>query len=764
MKFFKQNKTAKSASSTKQWLAVTVMVLLANLGLNQVAIARTSPNLVITTADVEKMRVAITQEGQFKNTFMAKKSSVDEQLAQPIVVPVPKDGGGGYTHERHKKNYKLMYDAGVVFQLTQDQHYAHYVRVMLLEYAELYPTLPLHPKRKMGKQNPGKLFWQSLNEAVWLVYTSQAYDLILPSLTAAEKTKIETGLFRPIVKFLSVDSPETFNKIHNHGTWTTAGVGMTGYVLGEQEWVEQALYGLDKSGNGGFLRQLDELFSPQGYYNEGPYYQRYALMPFVTFAKAIQTNEPQRKIFEYRGGIVLKAIDTTIQLSYNKLFFPINDAIKSKGIDTIELVNGVTIAYGLTGNAGLLDIAKQQDQIILTGDGLKVAQALDEKREQPYAFKSVAFGDGHDGKQGALVIMRQNVDGEQAVLFKPAAQGLGHGHFDKLTWQFYDKGQEIVSDYGAARFLNVEAKYGGRYLPENKTWAKQTIAHNTVVVDEKSNFNGNVEKGNKSHPELLFFEKDDKVTISSARIDSAYKGVSLTRTIALIKLPVHKQTDVEQSLVVDVFDVKSNKKHQYDLPIHYKGQLISTNFKLNTQLTRLPVLGKKNGYQHLWLKAQATPEAGLAQITWLNKNGKFYSHSSIMDGDASYLFTQIGANDPLFNLRNENAFINRKKVSKNHTFVSVLEPHGEYNPSKEFTVSAVSKVQKLSHQKDNNIDIIEIGLAGDKHYLLAFNATEIESEIESENNTKNNQVNKFSFNGAKYQFTGRFKFFEINTH
>ncbi|WP_353537457.1 heparinase II/III family protein [Colwellia sp. KU-HH00111] len=711
------------------------------------AMAKTSPNLVVTTADVKSMRVAITQDGQFKRKFVANKLFVDQQITQAIEVPTPKDGGGGYTHERHKKNYQLMYDTGITYQLTQDDQYAHYVRDMLLTYAELYPTLPLHPKRKMGKQNPGKLFWQSLNEAVWLVYTSQAYDLILSSLTVEEQATIENGLFRPMVKFLSVESPETFNKVHNHGTWTTAAVGMTGYVLGELEWVEQALYGLDKSGKGGFLRQLDELFSPQGYYNEGPYYQRYALMPFVTFAKAIQTNQPERKIFEYRNGIVLKAIDTTIQLSYNQLFFPINDAIKSKGIDTIELVNGVTIAYGLTSDTGLLDIAKQQNQIVLTGDGLKVAQALDNNLATPYQFNSVALGDGNDGRQGALVIMRQNVGGEQALLFKPAAQGLGHGHFDKLTWQFYDKGEEIVSDYGAARFLNVEAKYGGRYLPENNTWAKQTIAHNTVVVDEKTHFNGSVKKGNKHHPELLFFETNENITISSAKIDSAYPGVSLTRTMALINLE-HQ----EQSLVIDVFDVKSTSNHQYDLPVHYKGQLISTSFELDTQLTSLGVLGEANGYQHLWLKAQAQPNAGLAQITWLNDNGRFYTSSSIMDGDASFLFTQIGANDPLFNLRNENAFINRKATSKNHTFVSILEPHGEFNPAKEFTVNAVSRVQTLSHQKNKDIDIVELTTTGGKRYLLAFNAAE---------NVNNKQSNTFLFNGTKYQFSGRFKWFEV---
>lgn len=747
MIFYKQNPANKFVMSVvKKWFAIALVATF-SFGVNQLAVAKTGTNLYITSDDIKNMRMGIKTKGKFQQAFINEKKSVDQQIVKDIVVPLPKDGGGGYTHERHKKNYKLMMSASVVYQLTQDEKYAKYVRDMLLEYAALYPKLPLHPKRKMGKQNPGKLFWQSLNEAVWLVHTSQAYDLILPFLSPTEKDTIETGLFRPIVKFLSVDSPETFNKVHNHGTWTTAAVGMTGYVLGEQEWVEQALYGLDKSGKGGFLKQLDELFSPQGYYNEGPYYQRYALMPFVTFAKVIQTNQPERKIFEYRDGIVLKAIDTTIQLSYNKLFFPINDAIKDKGIDTIELVNGVAIAYGLTGDKGLLDIAKQQDQILLTGEGLKVAKALDNQLEQPYKFKSLAFGDGNNGKQGALVIMRQNVKGEQAVLFKPAAQGLGHGHFDKLTWQFYDKGEEIVSDYGAARFLNVEAKYGGRYLPENKTWAKQTVAHNTIVVDEQSHFNANVKKGNANHPELLFFAKDESVTVSSAYIDTAYEGVSLKRTMALINIP-----EIDQALVVDVFDAQSEKKHQYDLPLHYKGHLISTSFTLDTQLTSLPVLGEKNGYQHLWMKATAKPKAGLSQITWLNENGRFYTQSSIVDGDSSYIFTQIGANDPLFNLRNENAFINRKSNVKNHTFVNVFEPHGEYNPSKEFTLSAVSNVESLSHIKAGKVDVVEVKFFGNKRYLLAFNAEE---------KLAKNQVSTFYFNGSKYQFNGRFKFLEV---
>ncbi|WP_371744407.1 heparinase II/III family protein [Psychrosphaera sp. B3R10] len=701
------------------------------------------PSLVTSKADVVEMRKELTKDGRFKQAFIAQKKQVDAQIAQPIEVPVPKDGGGGYTHERHKKNYQLMYNAGMIYQLTQDEKYADYVRDMLFEYAELYPTLDVHPKRKMKSQNPGKFFWQSLNEAVWLVYTIQAYDLIHDSLDAAEIKNIEQNLLKPVALFLSEGQPSTFNKVHNHGTWATAGVGMAGYVMNEPEWVEKALYDLDKSGKGGFLKQLDQLFSPQGYYNEGPYYQRYALMPFVTFAKAIESNDPKRKIYQHRNGVLLKAIDTTIQLSYNGLFFPINDAIKSKGIDTIELVHGVTVAYGLTNDPGFLDIAQQQDQIILTGDGLKVAQALDKNLAKPYKFKSVAFGDGDDGKQGALVVMRTQVGGDQALLFKPAAQGLGHGHFDKLTWQFYDHGNEIVSDYGAARFLNVEAKYGGRYLPENNTYAKHTIAHNTVVVDETTHFDGNVEKGNNNAPTLNFFETNKFGSVSSGEISTAYDDVRLERTMALINLP-----ELDSTLALDLFDVVATDKHQLDLPLHYQGQLIDTNFELKANASHLMALGKKNGYQHLWLKGQATPEKGLAKVSWLNENGRFYTQTSLVNGDESFMFTQIGANDPNFNLRNENGFVRRVQGTKQHQFVSVLEPHGEYNPSKEYTLEATSRVTGLELTNNGDLALVKISIAGNT-YLVAINkVANKKNKLESELQRKFTYQNKtFSLNG-----------------
>ncbi|MBU2222784.1 MAG: heparinase II/III family protein [Gammaproteobacteria bacterium] len=705
------------------------------------------PNLVMTAADVSEMRKAITKPGRFSKAYSDLKAEVDLHMAQPITVPVPKDGGGGYTHEQHKKNYQLMYNAGILYQLSQDKTYADYVRDMLLAYAQLYPTLDLHPARKVKSQNSGKLFWQSLNEAVWLVHTIQAYDFVYGALSAQDIKRIETKLLKPVALFLSQGQPSTFNKVHNHGTWATAGVGMAGYVMNEPEWVEKALYDLQKSGKGGFIKQLDELFSPQGYYNEGPYYQRYALLPFVTFAKAIENNEPQRKIFQYRDGIVLKAIDTTIQLSYDGLFFPINDAIKSKGIDTIELVHGVALAYSLTQEPGYLGIAKQQDQIILSGDGLKVAQALDKGLAKRYQFDSVAFGDGSDGKQGALVIMRSQLAGEQALLFKPTAQGLGHGHFDKLTWQFYDQGEEIVSDYGAARFLNVEAKFGGHYLPENESYAKQTVAHNTVVVDETSHFDGDVEVGNRNAPVLHFFETSPLGTVSSAKIDTAYQGVALTRTIALVHL-----AELEKSIVLDLFNVDASGEHQLDLPLHYQGQIIDTNFSLSVNTDQLSALGAKNGYQHLWLKGRGLPDQGLAKVSWLNENGRFYTHTSLVNGQEEFLFTQIGANDPHFNLRNEQAFVRRVQNKQQHQFISVLEPHGEYNPGKEYTLEAASQVTKLSYSQQGEVMLLNITIAG-VPYLVAINQA-AEGSIRQD----------FQYQDQSFFINGRLAVFALNDH
>ena len=645
---------------------------------------------------------ALAKDGAgFSQAVQAAKATLEAQIDTPLSIPVPKDPGGGYTHEQHKANGFLLYDVGQLYKLTGEKEYADFAGQALMDYAQVYPSWGIHPARK--EQSPGRMFWQNLNESMFLLNISQCYDAIKDTLSEEQKQKIETDLLRNMADFLSVGAPETFNKVHNHGTWATAAVGLTGYAIGDEEYVEQALLGLDKSGEAGFLKQMDKLFSPDGYYNEGPYYQRFALKPFVVFAQAVQKNNPERKIFEKRDGILKKATYSLIQQNYGGLFFPINDAIKEKGIRTNELLHGVAIAYDLTGDTGLLSIAQEQDTYVLTPESRKLSRDVSAGKATPFDYKSMRLSDGEQGTEGALDILRASADPSGlAVVAKNTSQGLGHGHFDKLGLIVYDEGYEILRDYGAARFLNIEAKFGGHYLFENNAYAKQTVAHNALVVDETSHFDNNLELGNKNAPELGSFVVKDNFSATTASIDTAYDDVTLNRSLAVIK-----DKALLHPVIVDVVKGVSDGVHTYDLPFHYNGHLIETNFPVQANpLSRTP-LGHKNGYEYLWKVAEATPVDGLSQVTWL-LDKRFYSVTSSMPAASSVIFTEVGANDPNFNLRREAGFVLRAKTSGGVSYASVIEPHGEYNPTLEYTLGSHSQLESVEQFSNAAADYVHI--------------------------------------------------------
>lgn len=639
----------------------------------------------------------------FDREVRRARSFVAEMMAEGVDVPRPVDPGGGVTHEQHKRNYRAIHLAGQLYRITGEPRYADYVRDVLLAYADLYPTLGEHPAK--SGQAPGRLFWQVLNDAVWLVNAVQGYAEVRASLGAADRARIDTDVFRRAARFLSVDQQDTFDRIHNHATWATAGVGMTGYLLGDRDVVERALMGSDRSGASGFLRQTELLFSPDGYYAEGPYYQRYALLPFLVFAEAIQRNEPDRRIFERRDGILLKALRTTVQLTYDGHFFPFNDAIKDKSLDTEELYEGIAIGYGQTRDPTLLSVAARQGRTVLTEDGRLVATDVAAGKAQAFPFPSLLLRDGPDGQQGAVAILREGDDTRgTALVAKNTSQGMGHGHFDKLSWQLYDNGHEIVRDYGAARFLNIEAKAGGRYLPENESWAKQTVAHNTLVVDGQSHFGGDVDAADAVAPRQLYYSDAPGLQVSSARVDGAYPDVAITRTLVLADIP-----GLERPAVLDFVTAESATGHRYDLPLHYQGHIVELGFPVHSRVAERPVLGDANGYQHIWVDATATPPGGDAALTWL-LDGRFYTYRFATDGGVEATLGETGANDPAFNLRREPVMLLRTRRAGGTTFATLLEAHGRDDGAAEQTVGSRSRVASLRHDRVDGLDVVRLKL------------------------------------------------------
>jgi hypothetical protein len=695
------------------------------------ACAQTHPMLSLTAEGVEEIRNGGSSV-MFDEVMAHAIRIVDEAITEGVQVPIPKDMAGGYTHEQHKKNYRNMHLAGALFQIIGDTKYALFIKENLMAYAKMYKALPIHPTDR--SYSTGKIFWQCLNDANWLVYTSMAYDCIYDYLSEKERKYLDSELFRPFADFISVENPQFFNRVHNHSTWGNAAVGMIGLVINDEDLIQRALYGIPLSeddakakdddggfifekGKAGFYAQMDNAFSPDGYYTEGPYYQRYAMTPFMFFALALHNTRPELKIFDYRKGLLTKAVYALIYQSDSEgRFFPINDAQKGMSLKAESVVAAVNIAYGITRDSRLLSIAQQQGDLLLDQSGYAISKGIEKGNSQPFIKQSIELTDGANGDEGALGILRtSDEEKEITVVFKYTSQGLGHGHYDKLSYLLYDNSTEVLQDYGAARWVNIDQKAGGRYLKENTSWAKQTIAHNTLVVDQKSHFNGIYDVANSHHSEpYLFHTENENLQVASATESNAYEGVKMRRTLFLLK-----DESFSHPVLIDLMNVQSDEEHSYDLPIQYADHLLETNIDYTISESR-KVMGDNSGYQHIFLEATGSSPDNQMYFNWM-KDDKFYSITSTVDTGDKFLFARIGANDPDFNLRRDAILIHRKENSKNAIFLSAIESHGKYSRVTELVNTPYKEINSLDVvYKDDNYTIFTISSKQGKSWTIMF--------------------------------------------
>lgn len=715
---------------TRRFVAPWLAFVLCGLTLAEVSAAE-HPRLLLTVDGVSQIRSQLGRVPLFDHTLELTKQEIDAEIESGVHVPIPADFSGGYTHERHKRNFFVAEKAGTLFQILGDEKYAEYLRDMLFEYANMYPTLPLHPKERSYAR--GKLFWQCLNDANWLLYMSLGYDAIYEWLSQEDREFLNTHLFRPFADFLSIGNPQFFNRVHNHSTWGTAAVGMLGLVLDDADLIERALYGLADDGlevgalddDGGFIKledqrvgflaNLEEPFSPDGYYTEGPYYQRYAMYPFLAFAIAMQNARPEYGVLQHKNGVLTKAVGALVALSdADGDFFAINDAQKGMSIFTPSMTLAVSAAYAYGDrNPQLLTIAEGQGRVRLDQAGLALASDLAKGKGEQRLQTSVLLRDGSEGNQGGIGVLR---GGDLAAVFKFTAQGLSHGHYDKLSYALHHSGDEVVQDYGLVRFVNIGQKGGGNYLPENTTWAKQSIAHNTMVLDQKSHFGGDYAVGSQHHSNIEYASLDNESLLTIyATETNAYPDSDMRRALSLVSLP-----GLNSPLLVDLFTV-SGKAKVIDLPTHYLGQFLEISEPLVPQ--RVPKkLGTDSGYQHILEEARTEVNNGDAlQFSWLAANRFYTMFRSTNPGD-SFIHGRLGANDPDFNLRRDPMLIHRRSpLSDRSTFVSVIDAHGEYSPVTELSLgqqSAISDVKVVFDTSDYTV--ANIVLRSGDVFILAW--------------------------------------------
>ncbi|WP_153914154.1 heparinase II/III domain-containing protein [Shewanella sp. TC10] len=706
--------------------------------------------ILLTEAEISLLSKEVGRSSLMGKTIAANQKDVDAFMQLPIDIPGHGEAGG-YEHNRHKQNYTYMNLAGRLFLITKQQKYADFVIEVLEQYADKYLTFDFHVQKNT---NPtGRLFHQILNEHCWLFYTSIAYSCVVSEMSEAQQQRIKERIFEPMLDMFTVKYAHDFDRIHNHGIWAVAAVGICGLAIGKREYLEHAVYGLDRDDTGGFLAQISQLFAPSGYYMEGPYYHRYAIRPTCVFAEVLHRHMPEVDIYSYKDGVIGNTVQALLSTAYPNGEFPaLNDASRTMGITDMGVQVAVSVYskhYGLDDN--LLGMAKIQDAVWMHPCGLALSQAFEQASQErdigmPF-WPSVELNEGPEGQSGAQGFIRMQ-DKKQDVfqlVMNYGQHGMGHGNFDTLGITYFNRGQEVLREYGFGRWVNVEPKFGGRYLDENKSYARQTIAHNLVTIDETCQNYFDVARADSIHGIPHFFTVDsDDIKGMSAFANDHYDGFTMQRSVFMLNID-----ELEAPLLLDLYRLNGEGEHQYDYSHQYDGQIIRTNFDYTTH-KELDTLGDKDGYQHLWHVADGKVN-DTALVSWLQNNNYYTWLGTSSNDNDEVIFTRTGANDPSFNLRSEPAFTLRSKGG-NTLFASVLETHGYFNEEFEQSVSARGQVKNIKVIGHNEVgSVVEIETAN----------TVVTVMISNQADAINTTEHHIDFNGQTYTWTG---FYAVSSH
>jgi hypothetical protein len=178
--------------------------------------------------------------------------------------------------------------------------------------------------------------------------------------------------------------------------------------------------------------------------------------------------------------------------------------------------------------------------------------------------------------------------------------------------------------------------------------------------------------------------------------------------MALIDRP-----EVGRPIILDLVRAEGGGgKHRFDLPLHYNGQIVESGLAFQGGTSALKPLGEADGYQHLWDRGRAPVEDG-ARVSWFDQ-GRFYDYVFASADVDQVVLTELGANDPHYNLRNERAFILRGDSRDNFALAGVLEPHGAYSAAEEYARDTISSVKAVERVSEGGADLVLIRLSAGK--------------------------------------------------
>ncbi len=503
-------------------------------------------------------------------------------------------------------------DLGLAFLLTGKAVYVEKARLIFSAYAELYPKLPIHDNdNKLDTKRGARVMSQTLSEASWLVPLAFGYDLVRDAMPAAERAQFESNVLRNAAAVIRRNDAG----MSNWQSWHNAALLAVGLLVKDNELVNLAI-----DGPGGFRFQMRSSITPDGPWFEGAWgYHFFALNPLLL------TRE-----MSIRAGIALpeasqlkKMLDAPLVCVFPDGTLPnFNDSgLTRLANDSAYYDIGYRLFHDDRYGVALKGVKRGVESLLWGAEKLPAGAAVSLASELLPAA-------------GMATLRVRGSDHTVAVKFGP--HGGGHGHYDKMTLVSFANGEHLAADPGTQAYA----------APTHNTWDKTTIAHNTIVVDEKTQAGAT--------GSVLEWKPGPDVTAIRISAGPVYSGVDMDRLL------VHT---AEYTLDIATARSTDGKEHRFDWIYHNFGKA-SLAMKL-ADYTELP---RKDGYQHL----TATRGAVVSdewQADFLNEGSKLrlrmlgFAGTTVVTGDG------LGPD-----LRVPVPFVMARRKGTDARFVAVHEP------------------------------------------------------------------------------------------
>jgi len=432
------------------------------------------------------------------------------------------DFDGNVISSIHENYAREIADDGLVYQVTGDARYAAHAREILLAYAARYLTYPIHDNQGRPGGRGGHVASQSLTEATWLIDVVQGADLVWDTLSEADRSAITDKMLRPALDEIII--PQKYG-IHNIQCRENSAIGLVGFLLNDPKLISLAI----DNPQTGFHAQMERGVEPGGFWLEGSTGYHFFAMDGMW-----QLMEAARNCGINLYGPRFKSLfDGPLSLAMPNLSLPnFNDSGNSPLKEHSEIYELAVARYHDPAYAALIPKNRSSRMALLFG----ATNVQGGDVHIPVASRNLT-GPGY-----AILERGEGADATWLGL-KYGPHGGGHGHPDKNSFILYARGEVVAPDVGTHA-------YGS---PLHTGWDKTTLAHNTLVMDEKSQA--------PAQGKCLAFGSEKGVDYSVTDAGPIYPGVRFIRTVAMLTTNV----------IVFIDQIEANAPHTFDLAYHQVG-------------------------------------------------------------------------------------------------------------------------------------------------------------------------------------------------